>query len=67
MQSLARLGADVTGIDPSPENVAIAKAHSKGDPLTRNIKYEAVTAEELEVRGEQHKKHYSTHVRGIAN
>lgn len=50
-QSLARLGAEVTGIDPSHENVAVASAHSLGDPLTRGIKYEAATAEELEARG----------------
>ena len=50
-QSLARLGAEVTGIDPSPENVAVASAHAQGDPLTRSIRYEAATAEELEARG----------------
>lgn len=50
-QSLARLGAEVTGIDPSAENVAVASGHSKGDPLTRGIKYEALTATELEARG----------------
>ena len=48
---MARLGAEVTGIDPSPENVAVALAHAQGDPLTRSIRYEAVTAEELEARG----------------
>ncbi|CAN0110117.1 unnamed protein product, partial [Laminaria digitata] len=50
-ESLARLGAEVTGIDPSPENVAVASAHAQGDPLTRTIRYEAATAEELEARG----------------
>lgn len=53
-ESLARLGAEVTGIDPSHENVAVASAHSLGDPLTRGIKYEAATAEELEARGERY-------------
>lgn len=52
-QSLARLGAEVVGVDPSPENVAVASAHAKGDPLTRTIRYEATTAEELESRGAQ--------------
>eukprot|EP00752_Nemacystus_decipiens_P009331 g8339.t1 len=52
-ESLARLGAKVFGVDPSPENVAVASAHAKGDPLTRTIRYEATTAEELESRGEQ--------------
>lgn len=51
-QSLARLGAEVTGIDPSHENVAVASAHAQGDPLTRGITYEAATAEEMEARGE---------------
>lgn len=50
-QSLARLGAEVVGVDPSPENVAVASAHAKGDPLTRTIRYEATTAEDLESRG----------------
>lgn len=50
-QSLARLGADVTGIDPSRENVAVASAHAQGDPLTRSICYEAATADELDARG----------------
>lgn len=52
-QSLARLGAEVVGVDPSPENVAVASAHAKVDPLTRTIRYEATTAEELETRGAQ--------------
>ena len=52
-QSLARLGAEVVGVDPSPENVAVASAHAKGDPLTRTIRYEATTAEELETRGDR--------------
>lgn len=51
-QSLARLGAEVVGVDPSPENVAVASAHARGDPLTRSVRYEAATAEELEARGE---------------
>lgn len=50
-QSLARLGAEVMGVDPSPENVAVASAHAQGDPLTRTIRYEATTAEELENQG----------------
>lgn len=41
----------MTGIDPSSENVAVASAHAQGDPLTRGIRYEAKTAEELEARG----------------
>jgi 2-polyprenyl-6-hydroxyphenyl methylase / 3-demethylubiquinone-9 3-methyltransferase len=52
-ESLARLGGQVTGIDPSAENVAVAAQHAQGDPLTRSIAYEATTAEELVERGEQ--------------
>lgn len=58
-QSLARLGAEVVGVDPSPENVAVASAHAKGDPLTRTIRYEATTAEELEARGAQTNNAYA--------
>ena len=38
-ESLARLGADVTAIDPSEENIKAAQLHSSLDPLTKNIKY----------------------------
>jgi len=46
-EALARLGGHVTAIDPSPENIDIAKKHAVGDPLTSGIKYEALTAEQL--------------------
>lgn len=52
-QSLARLGAEVTGIDPSSENVAVASLHAQGDPLTRGIRYEAATAEHLDAQGKK--------------
>ncbi|CAM9103815.1 unnamed protein product, partial [Choristocarpus tenellus] len=52
-ESLARLGATVTGVDPSPENVAVASAHSRVDPLTRDIVYRAVQAEDLVSEGEK--------------
>jgi len=42
-ESLARLGANVTGIDPSIENVNVAKEHCKYDPLTANINYQNLT------------------------
>ena len=38
-ESLARLGAIVTAIDPSSENILVARNHSKSDPLTENINY----------------------------
>ncbi len=34
-ESMARLGADVHGIDVSDENVAVAAAHAASDPLFR--------------------------------
>ena len=37
-EPLARLGADVTGVDAAPENIAVARAHSAGQGLS--IHYE---------------------------
>jgi len=52
-ESLARLGADVTAIDAGAANIAIARAHAALDPdLAKNLRYEAVTAEELASCGE---------------
>ncbi len=49
-ESLARLGANVLGVDPCPECVDVARSHARGDPLTRGIRYEAITAENLASR-----------------
>lgn len=49
-EPLARLGADVTGIDPAPENIEAAKAHAKGARL--DITYHSATGEELAASGE---------------
>ncbi len=49
-ESLARLGADVLGVDPCPENIDVAQSHALGDPLTRDICYEVITAEDLASR-----------------
>lgn len=38
-ESLARLGADVTAVDPSEQLVEAAKMHGKLDPRTRSINY----------------------------
>lgn len=46
-ESLARLGANMTSIDPSPENIRIASSHKLGDPLTNSIDYQSTTIEEL--------------------
>jgi 2-polyprenyl-6-hydroxyphenyl methylase/3-demethylubiquinone-9 3-methyltransferase len=48
-EPLARLGANVTGIDPAPENIEAAKAHAKGGRL--DITYRDVTAEALAREG----------------
>ncbi len=48
-EPLARLGAEVTGIDPAPENIAAAKAHAEGARL--DITYRTATAEELAASG----------------
>ena len=48
-ESLARLGASVTAIDPSEENIYIAKEHAKLDPLTRNINYQQTTIEDIAI------------------
>ena len=48
-EPLARLGAEVTGIDPAPESIAAASAHARGGGL--KIAYEAAAAEEIVARG----------------
>ena len=48
-EPLARLGAQVTGIDPASENIEAAKAHAKGAELA--ITYRAMTAEVLAKEG----------------
>lgn len=44
-EPLARMGATVTGIDPSPEIIAAARLHAEGSGLA--IDYRATTAEAL--------------------
>jgi ubiquinone biosynthesis O-methyltransferase len=46
-ESLARLGANVTGIDPSPDNIEVAEWHSKQDSATNRINYINTTVEEI--------------------
>lgn len=47
-ESLARLGASVTAVDPSQELVEAAKLHAQLDPKTRNINYRGgLTVEQL--------------------
>jgi 2-polyprenyl-6-hydroxyphenyl methylase/3-demethylubiquinone-9 3-methyltransferase len=49
-EPLARMGATVTGIDPSPEIIAAARFHAREDGLA--IDYRATTAEALAEDGE---------------
>jgi 2-polyprenyl-6-hydroxyphenyl methylase/3-demethylubiquinone-9 3-methyltransferase len=51
-EPLARLGAEVTGIDPAAENIEAAKVHASAAGL--HIAYEAATAEELAGRGQSY-------------
>jgi 2-polyprenyl-6-hydroxyphenyl methylase / 3-demethylubiquinone-9 3-methyltransferase len=44
-EPLARLGADVTGLDPAPENIAAARIHAEGQGLA--IDYRAGSVEAL--------------------
>jgi 2-polyprenyl-6-hydroxyphenyl methylase/3-demethylubiquinone-9 3-methyltransferase len=49
-EPLARMGAEVTGIDPARENIAAARAHAQAHGLA--IAYRAATVEELVAAGE---------------
>ncbi len=46
-ESLGRLGASVTGIDPSEENIEVAHRHAKKINL-KNVAYEAKTIEHFQ-------------------
>lgn len=47
-EPLARLGADVTGVDASEENIKAAKLHASYSPsLVERLRYECTTVEEL--------------------
>ncbi len=48
-EPMARMGATVTGVDPAPNNIAVARAHCEGQGL--DLTYLPVTAEELQARG----------------
>jgi 2-polyprenyl-6-hydroxyphenyl methylase/3-demethylubiquinone-9 3-methyltransferase len=50
-EPLARLGADVTGIDPAPENIEAARAHAQGARV--RVTYKVATAEEMADAGGQ--------------
>ena len=44
-EALARLGANVTSIDPSDVNIGVASRHSSTDPLTSKIEYIQTTVD----------------------
>jgi 2-polyprenyl-6-hydroxyphenyl methylase/3-demethylubiquinone-9 3-methyltransferase len=50
-ESLARLGADMVGIDPAPNNIAIAARHAETGGLA--IDYRCTTVETLALAGEE--------------
>ena len=51
-EALARMGADVTGIDAAPGNIAVATAHAALDPeVARRVTYHAAPAESLLAAG----------------
>eukprot|EP00638_Chattonella_subsalsa_P002496 CAMPEP_0117752522 /NCGR_PEP_ID=MMETSP0947-20121206/11655_1 /TAXON_ID=44440 /ORGANISM="Chattonella subsalsa, Strain CCMP2191" /LENGTH=271 /DNA_ID=CAMNT_0005571179 /DNA_START=203 /DNA_END=1018 /DNA_ORIENTATION=+ len=52
-ESLSRLGATVTGIDPGVENIRAAKMHASLDPETSSISYKVTTSDDLANSGEQ--------------
>ncbi|KAF0685149.1 Aste57867_22920 [Aphanomyces stellatus] len=51
-ESLARLGADVTGVDPGQANIDTATAHAREDHETDGIRYLCTTADELATQNE---------------
>ncbi|KAG0574600.1 hypothetical protein KC19_VG275500 [Ceratodon purpureus] len=51
-EPLARMGAELTGVDAVEKNIGVASVHAARDPATASIKYLCTTAEQL-VREEQ--------------
>ena len=49
-EPMARLGAEITGVDPSEKNIATARVHAAEQDLA--IDYRAQTAEDLAAQGE---------------
>ena len=50
-EPMARLGADVVGVDPAPANISVAKLHAEKSGVT--VDYRASTAEALSEAGER--------------
>jgi 2-polyprenyl-6-hydroxyphenyl methylase/3-demethylubiquinone-9 3-methyltransferase len=49
-EPMARLGAEITGVDPSPVNIEVASLHARQSGL--EIDYRATTAEDIAAAGE---------------
>lgn len=52
-EALARLGANVTSIDPSDVNIGVASRHSSTDPLTSKIDYIQTTVDMMAKTGKK--------------
>jgi 2-polyprenyl-6-hydroxyphenyl methylase/3-demethylubiquinone-9 3-methyltransferase len=50
-EPLARLGANVTGIDATPEVIAVAREHANGQSLTQRMSLEYRVADIVDVEG----------------
>lgn len=50
-EPLARLGATVTGLDPAPTNVSVARAHAEAEGVA--VDYRAETIESVVAKGER--------------
>lgn len=50
-EPLARMGASVTGLDPAPENIAVARAHAEAGGL--EIAYRGELVEDVAAAGER--------------
>lgn len=60
-EALARLGADVTGIDTSATAIRVAGAHAQADPaVASRTSYKNVTAEQLQQEGRPAHQHQVT-------
>ncbi|GLI62164.1 hypothetical protein VaNZ11_004741 [Volvox africanus] len=51
-EALARLGAEVHGIDVTKENVEVARMHARADPrVAARVRYDVISAEDLAASG----------------
>ncbi|KAL3694078.1 hypothetical protein R1sor_007729 [Riccia sorocarpa] len=52
-EPLARMGAQVLGVDAVEKNIKVASAHAIKDPITSSIQYRCTTAEQLVVEKQE--------------